>query len=258
MGYPLARRLVQLGYSVKGSTTTQEKLSSLEKSKIKAFHVTATPQLKGEGIDSFFQSKILILNIPFRHSLKDPNYYRQQIDSVIAHVEKSPIEFVIFASSTSVYPASTKLAVEDEPIVPDNPRSKTLRGIEQSLMANPKFQSTVIRFSGLYGGERRIGQILAGRKGVADGDSPVNLIHLEDCVEIVVEIIQKKVCGEIINACSDGHPTRKEIYTKAAIHYGLKPPQFADQPSRRSKIVSNSKLKEKLGYIFRHPDPLDF
>jgi len=258
LGLPLARHLVQLGFSVKGSTTTKDKIDLIKESQITPFLIEATPQLSGNGINSFFQSKILILNIPFRRKLKDPIYYKQQIDSVITHIETSPVEFVIFASSTSIYPASIRSALEDIEMTPDNSRAKTLMCIEQDLCTNKNFQTTVLRFSGLYGGERRIGQLLAGRKGLADGDSPVNLIHLDDCVEIVTQIIEKNIRNEIINVTCDGHPMRKEIYTKAAIHYGLKPPQFTDQPTTRLKIVSNAKLKDKLKYTFTHPDPLNF
>jgi len=258
LGLPLAKHLVHLGYSVKGSTTTKDKIALIEESRITPFHIEAAPQLSGSGIDSFFQSKILVLNIPFRRKLKDPDYYKQQIDSVITHAEISPVEFVIFASSTSIYPASKRSALEDAEMIPDDPRAKTLMSIERGLIANKNFQTTVLRFSGLYGGRRRIGQLLAGRKGLMDGDSPVNLIHLDDCVEIVTQIIVKNIRNEIFNVTSDSHPTRKEIYTKAAVHYGLEPPQFTDQLTARLKIVSNAKLKERLKYTFTHPDPLDF
>lgn len=258
LGLPLARHLIQLGFSVKGSTTSSDKLSLLKEAKIEPFLLTAAPQLDGEDKDLFFQSKILFLNIPFRRNLENPDYYKQQIDSVITHIEKSPVEFVIFASSTSVYPASVEEAVEDLSFVADNPRSEILRKVEQSLLDNPNFQVTGIRFAGLYGGERKIGRILEGRKGLPDGDSPVNLIHLDDCVEIVTQIIRMDMRGEIINACSDGHPVKKEIYTQAAVHYGLEPPQFSDQPPARFKMVSNAKLKEKLNYSFKYPDPLHF
>ena len=258
LGFPLAKHLVQLGFLVKGSTTTKDKFSLLKGSQITPFYIEAIPQLSGDDIGSFFQSKILVLTIPFRRTLEDPDYYKQQIDSVIAHVEKSPVEFVIFSSSTSIYPASMKMASEDVEITPDNPRSETLMNVERALRSNQNFETTILRFSGLYGGKRRIGQILAGREGLPDGESPVNLIHLEDCIEIVTQIIKKDIRNETMNVCSDGHPTRQELYIKAAHHHDLKPPQFSSQPTKRFKIVSNAKLKSKLKYTFTHPDPLNF
>ena len=258
MGLPLARHLVRLGYAVKGSTTSPDKLPILERSKVKPFLIKAAPQMTGQDLEAFFQSKILFLNIPFRRSLKDPRSYKQQLDAVAARVATSPVEFVIFASSTSVYPASLKEALEDVSFIPDNPRSKVLREAVQMFLTNSHFETTVIRFAGLYGGTRQIGRILAGRAGLPDAQGPVNLIHLDDCVDIVARIIAKDIRGEIFNACSDGHPARKDIYTEAAGHFGLEPPQFSHQPQIRFKIVSNAKLKERLGYAFKHPDPLDF
>ena len=99
LGLPLAQRLVQFGYLVKGSSTEQSKLSLLDQSKITPFLITAVPRLTGRGIDSFFQSDILFLNIPFRRNLEDPAYYKEQIDAVISSVKSSSVKFVIFASS---------------------------------------------------------------------------------------------------------------------------------------------------------------
>jgi len=258
LGLPLAQHLVQHGFLVKGSTTAQNKLPHLKQLNIAPFLITATSELNGENIDSFFQSNILFLNIPFRRNLVDPVYYKEQIDAIVSSVQSSPIEFIIFASSTSVYPASASEALEDEPFATDNPRSNVLHEIEQTLLDQSGFETTVIRFAGLYGGDRKIGRMLAGRMGVTEGKAPVNLIHLEDCIEIVTRIIQKDIRGEIFNACSDGHPTREEIYTKAAMHYRVKPPQFVDQPQQRFKIVSNTKLKDKLDFVFKHSNPLHF
>ncbi len=258
LGFPLAQYLVQLGFTVKGSSTERDKFPLLKESKITPFFIKADPQITGEDIDSFFQSKILFLNIPFRRGLKDPTYYKRQIDAVVASVKLSPIEFVIFASSTSVYPESSGEALEGVSFEPDNARSEVLRDIEESLFDCQEFQTTVIRFSGLYGGERQIGRVMAGRKGIPEGEAPVNLIHLDDCIAIVAGILDKNVRGDIYNACSDRHPTREDIYTKSAQHYGLEPPQFEGGPQHRFKIVSNKKIKEKLDYTFKHSDPSVF
>lgn len=258
LGLPFARRMAGLGYAVKGSTTTASKIPLLQSENIEPFLLTASPAISGRHADSFFQSDLILINIPFRRNLKDPAYYRTQITSVVSWLESSRVKFVLFASSTSVYPESLDTAQEDTPIVPANPRARVLRDVEQMLLENKRFETTVVRFAGLYGGERKIGKILAGRTGLSNGNSPVNLIHLEDCVEILVRVIQKDIRGEIFNACSDGHPTRKELYTKAAKYYGLKPPKFTGTEQIRRKSVSNQKLKKILEYTFIHPDPMKF
>jgi len=258
LGLPLARRFTQLGYTVKGSTTSQEKVSALEGFGIEPYCLKASPSLAGKNATEFFQSKLLLLNIPFRRTLQDPHFYRQQIDSVIDFIVQSPVESVVFASSTSIYPPTLKLAQEEEVIVPANDRAETLLGVERALSGNAHFQTTILRFSGLYGGNRKIGKFMADKKNCSDGDSPVNLVHLEDCIEITTQTILKNISGEVINVVSDHHPSRRELYTKAAQQYGLNPPEFNDQPTERQKIVSNTKLKNILQYTFIHPDPMVF
>ena len=258
LGFPLAERLIEMGYTVKGSTTSPDKVPDLQRAGIRPFCLKAQPQVSGNGIQSFFESDILFLNIPFRRNLADPDFYRQQVQSVAELVERSPVDFVVFASSTSVYPSSLADASEDAPFEADNGRAEALLAAERLLMRNRKFDATIVRFAGLYGGGRQIGRLLAGRSGVPEAGAPVNLIHLEDCLRIAAQIIREHIKGEIFNACSDGHPTRKELYTAAAEKQGFKAPLFADAPHTRSKIVNNSKLKSRLNYAFRHPDPLVF
>ena len=64
LGLPLGAFLVEKGYQVKGSTTRKEKFPLLEAKSINPFHIKAGLQLKGENLDAFFQSEILIINVP--------------------------------------------------------------------------------------------------------------------------------------------------------------------------------------------------
>ncbi len=256
LGLPLARYLVDAGYFVRGSTSSPEKISTLQENHIHPFLIRCTPQCEGSNIASFFSSKVLFLNIPFKRHLVDPRFYEQQIRSVVKAVCTSPIEFVIFASSTAVYPETLSLATEDETFLPDNPRSQVLYDVEQFLLNNSSFQTTVIRFGGLYGPGRPLGRFMAGQKGLTHGSKPVNLICLEDCVRIVAIIIAKDIRAEIFNAVSDTHPTRQLLYTRAAQSLGLEAPVFREEPSGSYKIVSNAKLKKALDFVFQHSDPM--
>ncbi len=257
LGFPLAQYLVRKDFVVHGSTTTQDKVEVFKKSGIIPYQIICDPLMKGDHIDSFFKSEILFLNIPFKRSFEDPRTYLKQIQSVTAYAESSPIQFIVFASSTSIYPRNTRDAREDDGFVPDNPRSRVLKEAEEALLNNSHFDATIIRFAGLYGGMRKIGRFLSGQKEARDGASPVNLIHLDDCIAIVTRIIEQDIRKEIFNACSDEHPPREELYTRAAVKAGLVPPQFSKEAEIVQKIVCNEKLKDRLGYQFKHPNPLD-
>ena len=256
LGLTLARNLISLGYKVKGSTTSIDKIKVLTEAGVIPYQFSITPPLKAATKD-FFETDILFLNIPFRRDLESPSFYLEQAHEVIRKMKGSPVKTVIFASSTSVYPDDRVLATEDRVINPDDPRSIVLLAAENLLQNKQSFKTVILRFAGLYGGTRKIGKFPAGKKDIPDGGSPVNLVHLDDCAAVVTAVIQRNIQNETLNVCSDQHPARRELYTKAAQAWGLPAPQFASLPSAKAKIVSNEKLKKLLGYKFIHPDPME-
>jgi nucleoside-diphosphate-sugar epimerase len=259
LGLPLARKLGASGYTVKGSTTTPAKISVLENSNIIPYHLTCNPSVEGENVADFFKTDALFVNIPFRRDLKDPHFYVEQIQSVIGHAVTAGVRFLIFASSTAVYPLLKQHAREDDVIVPADARAKALLEAEQLFLKDSRFTATVIRFAGLYGPDREIGGFLkSGRVASKDPHAPVNLIHLDDCVGIVAAVLKKQLAGEILNACADGHPLRKDLYVHAGIANGLKPERFDESKSGPYKIVDNSKVKKLLDYRFIYPSPWDW
>ncbi len=258
LGLPLAQCLVARGHRVNGSTMTLTKIPVLQRAGIFAFCLTVDGKVSGQSVADFFKSDILVITLPFRRDFIDPCEYQKQIQSIVLEsVKAACVSFIIFTSSTSVYPQNAGRVSEDDVFRPDNDRSKVLIDIENELLASPHFSATVIRLGGLYGKDRKIGAFLARQKEVSGGQSPVNLIHQDDAVGLIVEIIAQNVRGEIFNGCSDFHPIKEELYVKAARAIGLTAPQFSGKGQSSLKIVSNDKVKKVLGYRFLHPDPMD-
>lgn len=257
LGLPLAVALQKEGYHVKGSTTSIQKISSLSSFGIEPYHLTIDSQIKGDSLDSFFQSDCLFLNIPFKRDFADPTMYAKQMEIVVNRIKQSPISWVIFTSSTAVYPALIGEAREGDSFKPDNLRSIVLKKIEEMLMAEKSFDTTIIRFAGLFGDGRLIGKFLAGERNLSGGNNPVNLIHLEDAIGLIQSLIRKNIRNEILNACSDDHPPRKELYRKAAQSSGFPLPIFSGEEITANKIVSNEKIKRLLNYTFKFPDPME-
>ena len=256
LGLPLAERLVRSGYTVKGSTTTPEKISVLKSSNIIPYQLTCARSVEGGNVADFFKSEMLFVNIPFRRDLPDPFDYVQQMRAVVAHAAAAGVRFIVFASSTSVYPALNQKAKEEDVIVPTEARAKALLEAERLFLDDKRFKTTIIRFAGLYGPNREIGDFLKHDRVLAkDGEAPVNLIHLEDCVGIAAAVIEKGLSGEIFNACADAHPLRKDMYVHIAIAMGIKPPVFDNKIGGPYKIIDNEKIKRLLGYRFVHPSP---
>ena len=66
----------------------------------------------------------------------------------------------------------------------------------------------------------------------------VNMIHQDDCVQILLEIIYKQIWGEIFNACADTHPNRREYYIKVKKDIGNEAPVFNETEKAPFKIVA--------------------
>ncbi|MEX0994802.1 MAG: SDR family oxidoreductase [Balneolaceae bacterium] len=261
LGLPLAIRLQNQGHVIKGSTTSEEKLEILKRNEIQPYLIEVGKQeVKGTNTGSFWESEVLFLNIPPGRRQGDVlDRFPLQIQAVIDKIREGTIEWVIFASSTSVY-SNHEGRVSEEDASPDKASSDSGRALlrcEEMLRNQSGFDTTVIRFGGLYGYDRHPVTYLSGRKNLDKADKPVNLIHQDDCVNIVDEIIRQDVREGVFNAVSDGHPPRQEFYESAARHFNLPFPVFNEGNTSQNKIVSNQQLKEILQYQFSYPDPMD-
>lgn len=259
LGLPLAEHLRDEGHSIKGSTTSSEKIELLKGKEISPFLLSFSPELECEDCSDFWDADLLVLNIPPGRSRDNvTSFHQKQISSVIEQLKQSSIKQVIFVSSTSVYPEKPGIVSEEdaEPGKAGRDSGNALLEAEKMLMNQSEFETSIIRFGGLYGQDRHPAKYLAGRKNMEKGNAPVNLIHQDDCIGIIQTIINKEVKGEIFNGVSDGHPPKKMYYPAAAKSLGLEPPTFKDDENEDYKVVSNRKLKQQLQYTFKHPNPM--
>jgi nucleoside-diphosphate-sugar epimerase len=246
---PLAAALKQKGYEVRCSNRSGNKPENFPVDTIKLVidehHVECSDP-------TFFDVDVLIVAIPPGRK-SDPEFrHPKEISQLLKLVKSSKI---IFVSSTSVYPDTNGSVDELCDLPPDTSSGKALKHAEQLLRDVCGDRLTVVRFSGLIGGDRMPGRFLAGKSDVENPDAPVNLIHQTDCVRVLMEIIRQNAFGYTFNACADEHPTRRKYYTEEAEKLGLKVPEFSSQSNGTFKIVDASFLKSKLGFEFQYPDP---
>lgn len=199
---------------------------------------------KPQTIDpSFLAADTLIINITSKNA---EGYTR-----LISAIENSPVQRVLFVSSSSVYQNLNREVGEDEGA--ENAESPLFQ-IEQLFCQSPAFQTTVVRFSGLVGPGRHPGRFFRGGKTIKQVDAPINLIHFDDCIGIIRAIIKQHCWGEVFNGCSDSHPPKREFYRYASELAGTDFPALAEPTPPAYKIVTNTKVKQRLGYQFQHPD----
>ena len=171
-------------------------------------------------------------------------------------------ENLIFTSSSSVYPQTDGALVdEDSDTSGASPRGQILLEAEKvCLSVAPKLakQSSVIRFSGLYGPGRHLLVDKIRREEPMSGspDRFLNLIHRQDAVSAMLAIMQTKTVSGIFNACDGQHATRGEIAKWVAQKIGVAIPRFIDPDEDRGahRRVDNTKLRRETGWAPEYPD----
>ena len=258
LGLPLAKALLKNGFSVKGSTTTESKLSELKADGIDPYLVTLDSEKTADTIEDFLsRSTILIINIPpqLRGKNSDTNtknekVFVQKIKTLIPSLEKSTIENVLFVSSTSVYGETSASITEETIAKPDTESGKQILEVESLLQNNSSFKTTILRFGGLIGEDRNPTKFMAGKTNLENPETPINFIHQEDCIGIILKIIATDSWNEIYNGVSPFHPTRETYYTQKATELVLPLPQFDHSKPSTKKLILSDKVENVLGYQF--------
>lgn len=258
LGLPLAKKLIKKGNSVNGSTTSENKLALLENAGINPFLVALESESISESITDFLaKSEILIIDIPpkLRGSNVDSSdssrkIFVEKIQNLIPFIEKSTVKNVLFVSSTAVYGNENGIVTEETNANPETESGKQLLLAEALLQKNQNFAITIVRFGGLIGEDRHPVKFLAGKENLENPDAPVNLIHQNDCIGIIEEIIKQSKWNEVFNAVAPFHPSREKYYTQQAKKYNLILPTFSTEKSNIKKVISSEKITNSLSYQF--------
>jgi nucleoside-diphosphate-sugar epimerase len=249
LGLPLAKSLLSDEHEVMGSTTTEEKLELLRAEGIEPYLISVSSTITSLP-SGFLNTQILIIAIPPNRKSGGTDEYLLTLHRLADIVEKGSVRHIVFVSSTSVYPETNGVVCEGD----ESPDSYMVKA--EKIITRQIFNTTIIRFGGLFGPHRHPGRFLAGKKDVAGADSPVNMIHLDDAIAVVKSVIDHNGWNEVFNACADEHPTRATFYTRMAVNAGLPPPVFLHNDKKAFKIVSSERLKTRLGYKFIVSNPL--
>lgn len=255
LGSPLAKALLQKGFSVKGSTTSMDKIAALRTAGIDPFIVQLGEQKVSDNITDFLaNSEILVVNIPPKLRGNATENFVAKIEHLLPFIEKSTVTKVLFVSSTSVYGEDNLHVAEATPLDPDSEGGRQLAVVENLLQKSTHFKTTILRFGGLIGEDRNPVRFLSGKENIENPEAPINLIHREDCIGIIEKIIEMNSWNEVYNAVAPYHPSRKEYYTQKAQELHLALPKFAATNSSIGKTVLSDKLIQLLQYSYVKPN----
>lgn len=227
-GIELAKALVEQGHTVKGSSTTPEKIELLSTFKIQPFLINITRE--EENYDPvFFNTDVLFISIPPKRNTSEQADFFCKIERIKNLAVLHKVKHVIFISSTAVYGACNSEVTELSVQQPETESGKAILKAEQMLLQQNAFTSTIIRFAGLVGPDRHPGRFFAGKTDIPNGRSPINLIHLKDCIGISLAILKNDAFGGVFNACGPDHPCRQDFYALAALNTKQTIPGFKDE-----------------------------
>ena len=179
-------------------------------------------------------NKILIICIP------PVAHYSSIINGLISTLAPSHI---IFSSATSVYSQTTG-EVTEESSLGGNPVLEEA----EAVIINSGIPYCILRYGGLINEHRNPATHFSGKFNIPNGGAPVNLIHREDIIELIAQVIEKNATG-VFNVVYPSHPTRKEYYEKQCIQRGLLACGFTEDGT--GKIVNGSKISTLLNRPYR-------
>lgn len=223
LGFPLAKKLLSAGHLVFGSTTHIDKLKELSQEGINPFLYDGINPLS----ENIKDSDLLILNFPPSKSFD----YPKLVSEIIRHFSSNCK--IIFTSSTSVYLDTESCIDENGPTNENHPVF-----LAEERVRSAERQYCILRLAGLIGGDRHPVKFMSG-KTYEDGNMRVNLVHQEDVIHAILEIMQLKIWNTTFNLCYAEHPSRSSYYTLKANEFGIAPPNFKLSPIKGKEIDGN-------------------
>lgn len=256
LGFPLAKYLIQVGFNVNASTSSPDKMYRLREAGLVPFLVQFDYSLPEPDLSPLLDADILIVSIPPGGRSKDgTKNYRSMGAALKKQVLNSRVSKLIFISSTSVYADNNTIVTESSEISPETASAKVIAELEESLSELP-IKILILRLAGLFGPGRLPGRFFAGKSNIPNGLAPVNMIHQEDVIKLIVKLIDSETAEGIYIGCTPSHPSKQEFYTLAARFEQLEPPIFIPEKVRWKEVTSE-RIENELGFLFRFPSLID-
>ncbi|MUH35402.1 SDR family oxidoreductase [Zobellia amurskyensis] len=254
LGLPLAKKFIEKEYTVNGSTTSEDKLSTLAAAGIKPFLISLTETNINGDINSFLDhADVLIINVPPKLRGENKENYVQKMRLILKSLRSSTVKKVVFVSSTSVYGDMDGEVTEETTPQPSTESGRQLLECEQLFQNESGLETTIIRFGGLIGPNRNPVTMLSKKKNLKNGNAPINLIHLNDCIRVIFKSVHENWGPELLNAVFPYHPSKKKYYTLQALKQRLQPPEYDNDIAKKGKLIRSYTLTNVKKFEFTTP-----
>lgn len=163
------------------------------------------------------------------------NNYLEVIEQTLEKLNKNT--YVILLSSISFY--------KNKPLVVD----------AENLVKKKTKNYIILRLGGLMGYDRIAGKYTSGT--TLSHNSVTNYIHRDDVVSIIENLIKKEIYNEIFDVVAPVQSTQKEVFSRNAKKFRFEETYFLNEIAI-GKSLSPSYLIEKMGYVFKKEEVLEF
>ncbi len=251
LGFPLALSFMKESFEVHGTTTSKNKIPVLKDAGIIPFHIALSEENIDGDIQGFLkQLNILVIDVPPRLRGKNPESFVKKMELLHTEIKKASVRKIVFVSSTSVY-GSERGEVDEQTIPkPTTESGRQLMACEQLFSSDGDLRTSIVRFGGLIGPDRHPVTMLSGRENLTNGNDPVNLIHLDDCILLITMIVKQDYWNEIFNGVYPLHPPKSDYYANEATKRGITPPKYEKGSTVNSGKIVHGKNFVSKGHRF--------
>jgi nucleoside-diphosphate-sugar epimerase len=255
IGGALASQLYDDGHQVTGLKRSPPSASS----GISFIQADIAKALELDAISLKFDQIIYILSPDSGDISAYKSVFNTGVKNLLDALKKQQVNPAItFVSSTRVYGQQRgEWLDENSPTEPTDERGQILLSAEQQFLAFNK-QTTIVRFSGIYGRSNYfINQVKAGKGVQKEPPYYTNRVHKEDCIGSLAFLINKKSTGaklKNIYLVSDSNPASKwdvACYLADGLSIEHPPELILDKTADCNKRLDNTRLLNE-GYQFKY------
>lgn len=257
LGRPLAQKLIVNGHQVVATCRSEESVTNLRNIDIDAMQFNLGESLAQQRLTPLHNANVLVLNIPPGRKNTDFQQFTENMCTVISEAKQVGIAKLIFISSTSVYGNQTREIFEYSEPSPDTQSAAAHLKIENHCRQIYTDNASILRLSGLVGENRHPINSLAGKHDIPKGKQRINLIHQQDVISAIEQIIGLDYFGFTLHLSCSEHPSRQKYYQWAATEKRLQAPQFHDD-GEAGKSVNCEGTLQSLKFNLQYPSPYDF
>ncbi|WP_175402717.1 Rossmann-fold NAD(P)-binding domain-containing protein [Mangrovivirga cuniculi] len=254
-GLPLGKKLSIDNYQVKGSVRHDEKITILNNAGITPYLMNLPDEVNKRF---FTENDFLVISIPAGTKSGKGKLYLESIREIIKQLKLlSPgLSKVILLSSIGIYPHDEGQWTEDSGFELESDKQNIIRTAEKLIQENFE-NNLILRLGGLMGYDRYLAKYYL-KKDILDIDpTPVNYVHRDDVIDVVIEGIQKDHRG-IYNVVAPEHPPKYEVIQNSAHSKSVKLPPSGKKLTPESRTISGKKLMNEWDFGFKYPDPNRF